>query len=266
MKKLPTLSLSGTLYVASDIHLGPSIPLTNQAFFDFLKKANQEADVLFLLGDVFNAWFGDDLADYSDEPWLRDSINAIAECAQQIPTYFIRGNRDFLVGKKLAKQLNLHILPEQIIVHSDAGHLFMSHGDELCTHDKGYMLMRHLFRWKKLQQLFLRLPLKWRYKIAEYLRNQSKKKHRQKDKLYHQQYDINPTSLEELIRTNPDIDYVIHGHTHKEAIHVINSTDLESGKIRYRYVLSDWDIDHTPQHQGFLIINANGLNFQRLTR
>lgn len=258
---LATYTLPGTIYVASDIHLGPRIPSTNQAFFKFLTQASEQADALILLGDIFNVWFGDDVALNSSEPWLVESLSHIQHCAQHIPVYFVHGNRDFLMGETLYQQLGVHALPEQCLLQTEAGLLFISHGDELCTHDKGYMRLRHLLRNPTLQKLFLNFPLSWRQKIAHYLRQRSHSA-QQQSMTYHQNYDINPVALQQIIQHYPDIDYVIHGHTHKEAIHPINTMLGMTDKPRTRYVLSDWELDHS-NHVGFLSINKKGLTLRK---
>lgn len=242
--------------MASDVHLGPHIPLTNQAFFNFLQQASQEAKALILAGDIFNVWFGDDLAFTSQEPWLQQALTALAECAQKIPVYFIHGNRDFLLGNTLSQRLGIHLLPEQVLLKTDAGVIFISHGDELCTHDKGYMRLRKTLRNPILQRLFLNLPLKWRQGIAHFLRQRSKNAQRQHDISYHRDYDIDGMTLQRIIEQYPVIDYVVHGHTHKEAVHDIpNAMD---DKKRLRYVLSDWDLDYS-NRAGYLVINKEGL-------
>lgn len=263
---LPIFKLSGSVYIASDVHLGAHIPHTNQLFFQFLRQASQEADALILAGDIFNVWFGDDIAINSHEPWLRQSLAALHTCAQHIPLYFMHGNRDFLVGEPFCQSLGITLLPEQCLLQTDAGMLFLSHGDELCSQDKAYMRFRTVIRNTKLQHFFLSLPFAWRRSIANFLRNRSEKAHHKyhKSPPTHQSmstsnYDVSPDTLQQIVSTYPEIDYVVHGHTHRQAIHPILSSD---GKTRFRYVLTDWDIDHhCPSHWGFLSVNQNGLSF-----
>ncbi len=246
--------------MASDIHLGPHIPLTNQAFFQFLQDASQHAQALILAGDIFNVWFGDDIALNTTEPWLQQSLQAISNCAKKIPVYFIHGNRDFLIGTDLCQRLGVQLLPEQALLQTAAGTVLISHGDELCTHDKGYMRLRRTLRCSVLLRLFLNLPLNWRQGIANYLRQRSKAAQREQDQQYHRNYDIDASTLAQIIQQYPAIDYVVHGHTHKEAIHPINADDQ---KPRQRYVLTDWDMD---QHHraGYLIIDQSGLSLKKI--
>lgn len=261
MSVLASYTLPGTIYIASDIHLGPHIPSTNQAFFSFLAQASEQADALILLGDIFNVWFGDDVALNSSDSWLVSSLSHIRLCAQQIPVYFVHGNRDFLMGKVLYQQLGVQALPDQCLLQTDAGIIFISHGDELCTHDTGYMRLRRLLRNATIQKLFLNLPLSWRQKIAHYLRQRSHST-QQQSLTYHQNYDINPVALQQIIQHYPNIDYIVHGHTHKEAIHPINSVPGVIDKARIRYVLSDWELDNS-NHVGFLSIHKKGLTLRK---
>lgn len=250
--------------MASDVHLGPHIPLTNQTFIQFLQQASQETKTLVLAGDIFNVWFGDDLAFTSQEPWLEQALIALSECAQKIPVYFIHGNRDFLVGTDLCQRLGIHLLPEQVLLKTEAGIIFISHGDELCTHDKGYMRLRKILRCPAIQYIFLSLPLKWRQRIANFLRQHSKNAQRQQNTSYHRDYDIDGMTLEHIIEQYPAIDYVVHGHTHKEAVHdILSSMDH---KKRQRYVLSDWDMDNNAPRAAYLSINHSGLTSHSLVK
>lgn len=250
--------------MASDVHLGPHIPHTNQTFFQFLQQASQEAKALILAGDIFNVWFGDDLAVTHPEPWLQQALVALADCAQKIPVYFIHGNRDFLVGADLCQRLGIHLLPEQVLLKTDAGVIFISHGDELCTHDKGYMRLRKILRCPAIQGVFLNLPLTWRQGIANFLRQRSKTAQHQQNASYHRDYDIDSKTLDKIIQQYPEIDYVVHGHTHKEAIHhLINTID---NKKRLRYVLSDWDMDNATPRAAYLNIHPSGLTLHSLVK
>lgn len=272
MSHLPLYSLPGTIYIASDIHLGAHIPLTNQKFFQFLQQASSEADALILAGDIFNVWFGDDIAFNSHETWLQQSLEALRTCAQYIPIYLVHGNRDFLIGEALCQSLGITLLPEQCLLHTEAGIIFLSHGDELCLQDKPYMRFRKVLRHTKLQRLFLSLPFSWRRAIANFLRHRSHARanlktytthttNTQKENTPHiYEYDVSPDALTQLITTYPKIDYIVHGHTHHQAVHNLLGTD---GKQRFRYVLSDWDIDHcSSSHWGFLCIDHKGLSFK----
>nr|WP_246233591.1 UDP-2,3-diacylglucosamine diphosphatase [Pelistega europaea] len=301
------------VYIASDIHLGPHIPLTNQTFFQFLKRAATEANALVLVGDVFNVWFGDDIAINSHEPWLQQSLSALRDCAKQIPVYLVHGNRDFLIGKQLCQSLGITLLPEQSLLHTDAGVILLSHGDELCTQDKAYMRFRRVLRMQWLQHLFLTLPFSWRRGIAHYLRNRSEQSHAitgqypatpiTEESLHSEQshaiarqypqvhntlssnssrvetpltevqpitvatetpsstsytsYDIASETLVQIISEYPEIDFVIHGHTHRPAVHAIPKLD---SKTRWRYVLSDWELDHGKAHWGFIAVNHGGIH------
>ena len=178
LSKLLPLTLTGTLYLASDIHLGPSIMRTNQAFYRFLKEAEAKADALILPGDIFNVWFGDDVALRHPQPWLAEALEAFRACANQIPVYFIHGNRDFLIGQELCQSLGVQLLPAETLIRSDVGLLYICHGDEFCTDDERYMALRRKLRNPRIQALFLSLPRTVRQAIARYARYMSQRSQR----------------------------------------------------------------------------------------
>lgn len=277
--------------MASDIHLGPSIMHTNQAFYRFLKHAEREADALILAGDIFNVWFGDDVALKQPQPWLREAMRAFIECAQHTPIYFIHGNRDFLLGHQLCQELGVHLLPPETLIRSDAGLLYVCHGDEFCTDDVRYMALRRKLRNPRIQALFLALPRVVRQAIAKYARYMSQRSQRktyEARKVQHsaqelssadsadlssstglasgQQpsndyYDVNDAAIEQaLLAVQAELgelpDLMIHGHTHKPALH--NLPNLTTPRI----VLPDWDFDHQPEQprSGFLKVEKKSVS------
>ena len=296
------LHLSGTLYLASDIHLGPSIMRTNQAFYRFLEHVEHEADALILAGDIFNVWFGDDVAlkssqvksshvqtnqDKPSQAWLKQALNAFIECAKHVPIYFIHGNRDFLMGHQLCQALGVHLLPPQSLIQSDAGLLYVCHGDEFCTDDLRYMALRRKLRNPQIQALFLSLPRVLREAIARYARNMSQRaqaKQAQHIKQMEQAeqgklsssaigaepsqtaaelryYDVNEQAIEEALRAlAPSLgqmpDLMIHGHTHRPALHQLPTLGIP------RIVLPDWDYDHQPEQArgGFLKVEKKSVS------
>lgn len=255
------LHLTGTLFLASDIHLGPSIMHTNQAFYRFLKHAEREADALILAGDIFNVWFGDDVALKQPQPWLREAMKAFIECAQHTPIYFIHGNRDFLLGHQLCQALGVHLLPPETLIRSDAGLLYVCHGDEFCTDDVRYMALRRKLRNPRIQALFLALPRAVRQAIAKYARSMSQRSQRKTYETTNDYYDVNDAAIEQaLLAVQAQIgelpDLIIHGHTHKPALH--NLPNLATPRI----VLPDWDFDHQPEQSrgGFLKLEKKSVS------
>lgn len=248
------LSLTANVYLASDIHLGPSIPRTNQAFYDFLKQAAQEADHLILVGDIFHYWIGDDIAIQHPEPWLSEAITHLQTFAKHKPLYFVHGNRDFLMGHDFAHYIGAILLDDVNILEVDGQQIYLSHGDELCTDDKGFMLFRYWTRKAWLQKLFFKLPMKWRINIANKARKQSKNK--QASSAYdNSKGEVAESAVNAIFRQYPELNGIVHGHTHNPAKHSVNL----NGKSYWRLVLPDWELDHGQARSGFAIINKNGL-------
>lgn len=251
---LNKLSLTARVYLASDIHLGPSIPRTNQAFYQFLTLAAEQADSLILVGDIFNYWVGDDIAIQHPEPWLAEAISQLRAFAQQKPLYLVHGNRDFLMGHDFAKLIGAKLLADQTLLEVDNQMIYLSHGDELCTADKGFMLFRAWTRQAWLQRLFFKLPIRWRIHIANQARRKSKEK--QAARSYdHSQGDVVPATVAAIFKQYPELNGMIHGHTHKPQKHLL---DL-NGKTYWRLVLPDWELDHAQRRSGYAILTKDGV-------
>lgn len=242
------LQQTGTLWIAADLHLGPDTPATTAAFLKFLQEASTQADALFLCGDIFNAWIGDDLCQQAPA-WLEQINSALRAYSRHHRLYLMRGNRDFLLGFDFARHVNAELLPEQILLQSDAGLIALSHGDELCTDDIAYQRFRRIVRWPWLQACYLRLPLSWRQKIANYFRDKSQRQNKTKPSYI---MDVNPEAVaQQACAVDPVA--LIHGHTHRPARHILRHEPLV-----YRWVLPDWDYEHD-QRGGFISINAKGI-------
>ncbi|MEA5097020.1 MAG: UDP-2,3-diacylglucosamine diphosphatase [Burkholderiaceae bacterium] len=230
----------------SDLHLHPSNPKTEQAFRDFLRQPARQAQHLFLLGDMFESWAGDDdLA----TPWNRsiaDAIRAVSDAGVQIG--LISGNRDFLIGKKFAQTAGFSLLPDPHVVTLSDQRIVLTHGDALCTDDVGYMAFRAKVRNPLAQKLFLAMPLSKRKAIIEGMRSDSVTAQKAKTNAI---MDVNKGAVDALFeQTNASI--MVHGHTHRPARH-----DSADGK-RVRYVLTDWDCECKPERGGWMALYANG--------
>ena len=254
-KLLNKLSLSANVYLASDIHLGPSIPRTNQAFYEFLDQAAIKADSLILVGDIFNYWIGDDIAIHHPEPWLVEAIHHLQAFARQKPLYLVHGNRDFLIGHDFARHIGATLLTDCSLIDVDGQQIYLSHGDELCTNDKSFMLFRYWTRKAWLQKLFFKLPIKWRIQIADKARKKSK--HKQAGQNYdHSKGEVTEKAVKAIFKAYPMLNGMIHGHTHKPKKHQI---DVD-GQNYWRLVLADWELDHgEPPRYGYAILNKNGV-------
>lgn len=248
LNKIPA---RGTVWVASDIHLSRCAPVTTRAFLDFLEHAARQADSLFLPGDIFDAWIGDDVALRDPPPWLSTVLDALSKTSQHTSLYLGRGNRDFLMGDALAQRIGAQLLPDQACLQTDIGPILLSHGDEYCTGDTGYQRFRRIVRNPLIQRLYLGLSLKVRRAIAKWARQRSQ---------HHNQYkrteimDVDPTTIEAAFIESGCV-IMVHGHTHRPALHEL----IIAGRSCQRIVLSDWDYDHSqPVRGGWLVIDKHG--------
>lgn len=224
-----------TLFI-SDLHLDEKEPQITELFLQFLKTQASKADALYILGDLFEVWIGDD-----EQSALQQTIqHALFELTRQVPVYFIHGNRDFLLGKQFAQAAGMTLLPEQTIIDLYGKKALIMHGDTLCTRDINYQNFRRKIRQPWIQKLFLCLPLSLRKKIASKLR-QGSQQH-----TMHTQADIMDVTPEEVVSVmqNHQVDLLIHGHTHRANIH--------QEKASTRIVLDAW---HT--HGNVLIYNKD---------
>ena len=244
------LALPGPLWLASDLHLGPAVPATSEAFLAFLEAAADEASALLLPGDIFDAWIGDDAA-RAAPPWLAAVLDGLRRAAGRIPLWLGRGNRDFLIGQELADYLGAHLLPEQAVIDSDYGRILVCHGDEFCTDDQAYQQFRAMVRDPRWQEQFLSKPIPERLQLAAQARGESMSANQAKSM---EIMDVNPDAVAAALRTT-DVDLLIHGHTHRPARHVL---ELD-GRRRERWVLPDWDCDHvSPPRGGWLVVDRDG--------
>lgn len=246
-------ALPGDLWIASDIHLGAAAPQTARAFYDFLAHARTQAQALILCGDIFDAWIGDDHALRQPPDWLETALHELRLTAQLIPVWLIRGNRDFLMGKALANALGAQLMAAPIRLDTDAGPILLAHGDEYCTDDLAYQRFRRVVHTPWIQSLFLALPLTLRRKIAGWARNRSRQAQQGKPL---QIMDVNTQAVTQALQS-AGCDVLIHGHTHRPAVHAL---DLD-GRPAQRYVLPDWECDHAqPPRGGWISVSkADGV-------
>lgn len=246
------LALPGRVWIASDIHIGPASPLTAAAFYQFLELAAQQADALLLAGDVFDAWIGDDVALLSPEPWLQEALARLQGAAARIPVWLGPGNRDFLMGAQLARHVGARLLPESVLLQTDAGPLLLAHGDEFCTADTRYQRFRRVVRRPAVQNAFLALPLRLRRGIAMWARRRSMQSNQYKSA---EIMDVEPQAVAAALR-HSGARTLIHGHTHRPGRHPVNV----DGRACERIVLPDWDFDHAASPRGgWLSIGPEGI-------
>jgi UDP-2,3-diacylglucosamine hydrolase len=248
---LNKLRIAGRVWIASDVHLGPDAPGTRRAFYQFLDKACAQADALILCGDIFDAWIGDDFALQSPPEWLEQSLQKLREVSAAIPLWLGPGNRDFLISATLAGHVGAQLLPDRVRLETDGGPLLLSHGDEYCTADPGYQRFRRLVRNPFVQRLFLSLNLGIRARIAEWARSRSMTANRRKAANI---MDVSPDAIERAF-SDSGLNLLVHGHTHRPAIHRLKI----HGKPCTRIVLPDWDYDSAgAQRGGWLAVDSKG--------
>jgi len=215
------------LFIA-DLHLDPSRPGALVAFLDFLAGPAREASALFILGDLFEAWIGDD-ARPPDEP-VAPALRSLSDNGTKV--FLMHGNRDFLMGEAFARDAGARLLAEPTLVTIDGTPTLLEHGDALCTDDHGYQAFRRQVRDPVWQAQFLGLPVAERLAQARAARSRSSGDTAEKAESI---MDVNQQAVAERLRTF-DARRLIHGHTHRPAIH-----DHEvDQKSRQRIVLGDW--------------------------
>lgn len=239
--------LQAALFV-SDLHLQAAMPRTTEAFFNFLHTQATKTRQLYLLGDIFEAWAGDDDIADAYNRLVVEEIKKISELG--IDVLWIAGNRDFLVGEQFAKTCNITLLPDPYVTTIADRLLVLTHGDAYCTDDAAYMQFRAQVRDAEWQRNFLALPLTQRKAIIENLRAGSRAA--QRDKSY-EIMDVNDEAIANLFEQTASAT-MIHGHTHRPARHDYQ----EDGKARVRYVLSDWDLDGAAPRGDWLALDTNG--------
>ena len=217
-----------TLFI-SDLHLHESRPQITRAFFHFLQTRAIHADALYILGDFFYAWIGDD----DDSALAQDVANELNQLhTHEVAIYFIHGNRDFLLGNDYADKAGMTLLPEQIVIDLYGTPTLLMHGDELCTGDSEYQQFRTMVRSAQWQQQILSQPLGARRALAAQLREKSQSMNSLKAD------DIMDVTLAEVIArmSTTGVTQLIHGHTHRPARHAMEL----NGKPAERIVLGDW--------------------------
>jgi UDP-2,3-diacylglucosamine hydrolase len=239
----PTRTLA--LFI-SDLHLQESHPRTLEAFFRFLREHASRAEALYLLGDIFEYWAGDDdLA----MPFHQQIIKALRELADRdVAVYWMAGNRDFLVGQDFAQAAGLTLLPDPHVANFPGQSVVLVHGDAQCTDDLKYMAFRAQVRDPAWQRQFLAMPLAQRKAIIAGLREGSRQAHGEKS---YEIMDVTADAVRALYEAS-GAEVIIHGHTHRPALH------LDPINGRRRYVLPDWELDAEPPRGGWIAIDEHG--------
>ncbi|MFM2028964.1 MAG: hypothetical protein RL517_155 [Pseudomonadota bacterium] len=250
----------------SDLHLTPSMPLTAQRFFDFCEKEAPKVEAVFILGDLFEYWVGDDAALQS--PFQQEVKRALATLSTKVKTYYLHGNRDFLVGSDFLSKTGITLLQDPSKVRIADHEYVLSHGDALCTADVGYQIFRGWVRKTWIQKLFLKLPLHWRKSIANHLRSNSaaqyQSSHSTAPELTKLKTNVTLAACAAVLRDQQG-DRLIHGHTHLPSHHQESLAD----QSWQRWVLSDWDLDHPDSvmpKASALLIDQTGVRYTDLIK
>ena len=185
---------------------------------------------MFILGDLFDYWIGDDANTFQE---IKSSLNQLSK---KVKIYFIAGNRDFLIGDEFLSSCQVILLEDPTLISLGDTIALIMHGDTLCTDDIDYQKWRTQVRSTEWINNFIEKPLSERMKICEELRSQSESKKKNKSDSI---MDVNDTAVEEILRQNNYPKYLIHGHTHRPNIH---DYFLESHFLQ-RWVLGDWHIN-----------------------
>lgn len=215
----------------SDLHLQASEPQTFEAWRQYLGQTT--ADAVFILGDLFEVWVGDDVLTQASS-FEAQCSDVLQQTAQRLPVYLMHGNRDFLMGNALMQSCGATLLPDPTVLQIGSTRWLLSHGDALCLDDTDYQTFRAQVRSPEWQRAFLGQTLAARQEIARSLRTQSDaKKHAGTEYA-----DVDtPAALQWLAADKAQ--HLLHGHTHKPGFHTLDAT-------HDRTVLSDWDLGATP--------------------
>lgn len=220
-----------TILFISDLHLEPDAPYPLELLQRLLQYAVKHVEKLYILGDLFERWMGDD-----DTTAFSTRVIELFKQASLagLQIYFMHGNRDFLIGKRFAAQTGLALISDPTLITLYSQPTLLMHGDSLCTLDKAFQAWRKWYSNDKYRKRAMLIPLFLRHRIGEWLRKKSGKYQA------HLDCKITDVALEEVSRVMQqyDVTQLIHGHTHRPAIHPVTLKNSQTGK---RYVLGAWD-------------------------
>lgn len=215
-----------TLFI-SDLHLYSKRPDLTRALLHFLSSTAQDCDQLYILGDLFEAWIGDDFIPDDLQPVI-DALYSLSNSGCEI--FFQHGNRDFLIGNRFTELTGAKLLGDSEIINLASGPALLMHGDQLCTDDIEYQALRQQLRNPQWQAAVLSKSVPERIEMAKQLRMASETQTADKDTAI---MDVNPQAVSEAMST-AGTGLLIHGHTHRPAVHQLDDNQR-------RIVLGDWD-------------------------
>jgi len=232
------------ILLISDLHLEEERPDITRAFLHFLQTRAREAEALYILGDFFEVWIGDDGMS-AFQQGIAGALRALSDAGTRV--FLMHGNRDFLIGRAFCREAGCTQLKDPSIVQFNGEPVLLMHGDSLCTLDVGYMKLRRTLR-NPLSLFILRnLPLSTRHKLARKLRSESRAQTSMKAR---EIVDVTPDEVPRIMAEH-GVRTLIHGHTHRPAVHQLQV----AGQPATRIVLGDWD------KQGWALqVDENGLH------
>ncbi|MCG9750136.1 UDP-2,3-diacylglucosamine diphosphatase [Vibrio brasiliensis] len=235
-----------TLFI-SDLHLSATTPETTSCFIRFMREEAVHADALYVLGDLFEFWVGDDdRSDFAES--IRAEFKALTDSG--VPCYFTQGNRDFLVGRRFAKQTGVKLLGDETVIDLDGTKAVVLHGDTLCTKDVKYLEFRAKVHQPWLQWVFNRIPMFIKTKIVSKVQSDIKddKQTKSLDIM-----DVTQSEVEKVMRDH-NVELMIHGHTHRPNVHSFE----HQNRVYTRIVLGDWYTQGS-----VLVYNKNNFDLQQ---
>ncbi|CAM3296476.1 UDP-2,3-diacylglucosamine diphosphatase [Halomonas lysinitropha] len=228
-----------TTLLISDLHLHPGAPRITEGFLHWLEERARGCDALYILGDFFEAWIGDDLLELGEQDPTGNAALAarIAAALKQLADsgtaiYMMHGNRDFLLGERFASDAGATLLSDPSVVALGNERVLLMHGDSLCTRDEAYQAFRAQARHPLWQEQVLSMPIQERIALARQMREQSGEANSSKAEDI---MDVTPSEVESAMAEH-GVTTLIHGHTHRPAVHAL---EVE-GRPAKRYVLGDW--------------------------
>lgn len=228
---MSTVESRPTLFI-SDLHLDGERPEITAQFLDFLDREARPAHALYILGDLFEAWIGDDDPD-PDKRRVIASLRSLTHSG--VPVYFIHGNRDFLIGRRFAAETGVTLLADPTLIQVYGKRVLLMHGDTLCIDDPDYQRLRRIVRNPIVQFILRCLSLGQRQKLAARMREGSRAHIASMDKAAPQIMDVNQAEVRRTFE-QLRVDFIVHGHTHRPAIHKVQLANSTVTRI----VLGDW--------------------------
>lgn len=240
----------------SDLHLSVNTPIHTQKFAELMEKFETEIDELYILGDFFDYWLGDD----DNNEFIREIKYILKSFTQVKPIYFMGGNHDFAVGNQFAKDTGITLIKDLTCIEVGSNRILLSHGDVFCTLDTGYQNMKKILQNPIVMTVLRRLPLSFRYKLKNLLKKKSDQKFNksQQDPRYTEDRYMVVDNVITKIANKCGANIVVHGHTHRPGKYIIKS-DGDSKLDTYclvRFELPDWIF----KAGGYLLIEDDLVN------